>query len=688
MVKSVKHPLFILLILIFFSGNLLNFPVEAFSLPDYEFEIIPDWLTMSDGIRLSVTYFKPIPKETEERFPVLFEFLPYRKDDSFYMRDYPLYTYFARRGYVIAKVDIRGTGSSEGTVPPCEYSDQELEDAVEIIDHLSRQSWSNCCVGMWGISWSGFNAIQVAMRNPLGLKAIFAVAASDDLYHDDVHYIDGAYHVNWYEVSIDHENALPRSPEYKLDESYFQERFDAYPWFLTYLKHQQDGEFWQKKSLRRDYASIKIPVYVIGGLLDGYRDSVPRMLEHVEAPIKAEIGPWNHAWPDNGIPGPNYEWRHELIRWWDRWLKGTDTGIMDEPRFTIFVREGHPPDAQLKMTPGHWRCEEWPIRRTQWQRFFPSHEAVLKTESSEERIQHLKYTPGCGYAAGYWWGKPTGDMRSADACSLTYDSHILKEKTEVIGFPRVKLRVASDAKLAHWFVRLEDVFPDGQVSLVTGALMNGSQRFFRLDPEYLVPGKVSELEFSMHFTTWTFQPGHRIRLAVTNAQFPMIWPTPYPMTTQLFIDTDATFLDLPVIPHEEHPRPGFLPPQPREKRPDAFHLDSKGWPYKDIVTHDLLNHTTSVEWEGEDRMKIRGQEYFSYIKLVYQTNDLDPARSSFRGEAGHTLSLENRTIALRTCITVRSDEDFFHTEVERRLYENEELIRKRTWKESIPRKFQ
>ena len=120
--------------------------------PVYEFEIERDWLTMKDGVRLSVTYFKPIAKKKNEKFPVLFEFLPYRKDDLFYLRDYPLFTYFVRRGYVIAKVDIRGTSTSEGMVPSREYSETELNDAVEIIDHLSRAPWTNGNVGMWGKS--------------------------------------------------------------------------------------------------------------------------------------------------------------------------------------------------------------------------------------------------------------------------------------------------------------------------------------------------------------------------------------------------------------------------------------------------------------------------------------------------------------------------------------------------------
>jgi len=348
------------------AGQLFSWPAGAPpATPDtlYEFEIVRDWLQMPDGVRLSVSYFKPVPRSPQERFPALLELLPYRKDDSFYLRDYPLHSYFARHGYVSAKVDIRGTGSSEGRTPPREYSEEELQDGVEIIAQLAQAPWSNGAVGMWGISWGGFNALQVAMRRPPALKAILVLHASDDLYHDDVHFLDGIFHIDEYEMAIDHNLALPRSPDYPLDAAYFEERFHHYPWLLTYLKHQQDGPFWRRHSLRWQYPSVEIPVYAIGGLLDGYRDTVLRLLENLQGPVKGVLGPWDHSFPDNGWPGPNYEWRHEAVRWWDTWLKGRDTGILDEPPLAVFVRSGHAPNANLSSTPGQWRYEDWPIAR-------------------------------------------------------------------------------------------------------------------------------------------------------------------------------------------------------------------------------------------------------------------------------------------------------------------------------------
>ncbi len=655
--------------------------------PVYDFEIVRDWMTMPDGIKLSVTYFMPVSKRSEEKFPVLLEMLPYRKDDVFYQRDYPLFTYFVRRGYVVAKVDIRGTGTSEGKVPPREYSESELNDAVEIIGQLATAPWSNGNIGMWGISWGGFNAIQVAMRRPPGLKAIMASCATDDLYHDDVHFIDGIYHVDQYELRIDTRLALPRWPDYKLDTAYFEDRFEAYPWFLTYLKNQRDGEFWRKNSLRWDYEAIQIPVYLLGGLLDGYRDSIPRMLENMKVPIRAELGPYNHAWPDNAVPGPNYEWRHELIRWWDHWLKGLDTGIMDDPRFALFAREGHPPDTQLKTIPGQWRYEDWPLQRTQWTDFFPAAELGLTSSPENPGVDKLEYLPDAGIEAGYWWGELTPDMGETDAGCLVYDSKPLKEPIEILGFPQVHLKVSVDVKLAHWIVRLEDVHPDGRVSQVTGAALNGSQRKSRVAPEYLVPGEVYELAVPLHFTTWTFSAGHRIRLAVSNALFPMLWPTPYPMTSQLYIGERATRLVLPVIPPEDRPVPAFLPPQPRETRPDARSLPSPGWPYKHLVSRDPESGITQVEWEGENRWEIEDHKYIMIDKTLYRTNTNDPADSSFQGESIRVIQMPERMLELKTLIQVRSDLENFYVNFTRQIFENDQMVRERTWEETIPREF-
>lgn len=654
----------------------------------YEFHTQVTWLTMKDGVRLSATIYQPRPVKEDEKFPVLLELLPYRKDDSFYIRDYPLYSYFASRGYITVKVDVRGTGSSEGQLPGEEYSDQEIDDAVELVDQLSRLTGANGKVAMWGISWGGFNAIQVAMRRPPALKAIIAIHASDDLFHDDIHYIDGALHVNWYALEIDHENGLPRSPDYRLDDDFFEQRFNAKPWLIKYLNHQRDGEFWRRKSLRWQYDRIDIPVYLIGGLLDGYRDTVPRMLANLSSPVKAEIGPWNHDFPDTGLPGPNYEWRKNAVKFFDRWLKGARNNVMKKP-FMVFVRDGHKPDRMLRQTPGHWRYEDWPIKRMRLKKLYPSKRGCLEDAPPEKSASHfLAYVASSGVAAGKWWGEPTGDMRLDDAYALVYDSAVLKKKVEIIGFPRVRLSVSADAPLAHWVARLEDIAPDGSVSLVTGAVLNGSQRRDRTNPSALTPGKVYDLSFDLHFTTWTFKPGHRIRLAVSNAQFPMIWPTPHGMTTTLHLGA-GTSLVLPVIPAGRRAAlPRLASPEPREKRDDASYGPDCPRLEEHKIVYDQARQSVLVVDRNCHKYTIGERKFDTIRETIYEASANDPARASFKGTMSTRVKEGGWRIRLTTTIVMKSDAEHFHVTVTRRLTRNGKQVASRTWKEVVARDFQ
>jgi predicted acyl esterase len=657
---------------------------ESFRAPPPPYTISRSTLRMPDGVRLAVTWWRPVPSRASETFPVLLEYLPYRKDDSFYQRDFPLYDYFARRGFILAKVDIRGSGGSEGHLPPREYSDQELADADEIIRQLAVVPGSNGRVGMWGISWGGFNSLQVAMRHPPALKAIIALHASDDLFHDDVRYIDGILHMDPYTLEIDHENGLPSTATYALDSAYFRNRFEAYPWVLTYLKQPVDGPFWRRHALRWDYPALQVPTYLIGGLLDGYRDTPIRALDRATAPVKVEIGPWNHAWPDNGIPGPTYEWRDRAVRWWNQWLRDENTGLLDEPRLLAFVRDGHPPDANRTMTPGHWRFYDWPIAGSERRNYFPGSDGELLAAPGRAGEDRLLYRPGFGAAGGDWWGEPTGDMRPDDAGSLVYDSPVLGDSLILVGTPRVRLRVAADAPQANWIVRLEDVGPDGPVALVTGGAQNGTLRDSTTAARLLEPGRWSDLTFELHFTTWTFHPGHRIRIAVTNAQFPMLWPSPRPMTTRLALGTPATAVELPLVPAAAG-RPAALPPaEPRRHRPDARDLPAPSAPQV-RVSYEQLSGRTTYDLGSSWAYRIGARRFLTTERESWWTTDADPGQSGFLGQETHRITAGDRTIELTTTIDITSDSMAIRAVVTRKWVRNGAPVRSREWRESFPR---
>ncbi len=660
-----------------------------------EIVLTTDWIPMPDGIRLAVDLYQPAAVKKNERFPVLLEYLPYRKDESRGSR-YPLFSYFVEQGYIVARVDIRGTGNSEGHLIEYEYTDQEQEDGEAVIEWLANQSFSTGKVGMFGISWGGFNSIHMAMRNPPALKAIIAIEATDDLYQDDVHFIDGVFHFDSWEVSQEVENSVPGAPEFLIDESFFANRFDTTPWMLVYKSQQRDGPFWDRASLNVDYGKIRVPTFVIGGWYDGYRDSVPRMLQHMTAPVKGLIGPWGHTYPNWGYPEPKMEWRHEAVRWFDQWLKGKGTGIMDEPKFAVYVRDWHPPGLTLDEAPGRWRWEEgWPLERggIMELNLHPDHRLDRSQPGAADH--ELKYIPSVGIEAGgsvMWWGDFMPDQRPTDEKSLVYDTEPLEEDLEILGFPRVVLKASASAPLAHWFVRLSDVAPDGRVTQITGAALNGAHRNSAVDPEPLVPGETYDLEIEMHFTSWIFPKGHRIRLSVSNAQWPMFWPTPYPMTTNLKLggESPSRFL-LPVVPYEPRPQPDFLLPGADPELAGYGIAESatvSGYAELSEVVRDEETGTATVTLKNSTKSSYPWGSITNTENLVHRTNDLDPARTSFSGSYGMTFELGGRVLHVTGVIDFRSDAENFYFLYTKKFERNGVLLRERTWSETIKRDFQ
>lgn len=645
------------------------------------------WIPMKDGVRLAATLYVPEGAKPGEKFPALLDYLPYRKDDSTAAGDYPKNAYFARRGYVGARVDIRGFGSSEGSPTDREYSEQEQTDGEQVIHWLATQPWSNGKVGMYGISWGGFNALQMAMRNPPELKAIIAVDATEELFHDDIHYIDGLMHVDEFELNMDMAPGMTGAPDYTLDEKVLGPRFEAAPWSLEYMRHQRDGSFW--RSPVRPLSQIKVPCFVIGGLVDGYRDSIPRMLEQVKAPLRALIGPWNHSFPNNADFGPRIEWREDAVRWWDYWLKGRDTGVLEDPKLVIFVRHWFPPDPNLETVPGEWRVEdEWPPRELKPSTLYLQPNHALAPSVPEQVAHRLKYVPSVGVEAGFWWGELLSDQRPVDAFSLVYDSAPLPEDLAIMGRPHALLQTSADAPLADWFARLSDVAPDGRVTQITGAGLSGAQRESMSDPKPLEPGRMYPLDVEMHLTTWIFPKGHRIRLSVSNALWPMVLSTPYNMTTALQLGgKDGSRLTLPVVPAQGATLAQVSPPQPSEERTDLKSLGFP-WPGEWLVTRDEGRQKTTVLWKGKMGAEYPWGKETDLEKLTYEIDDAHPEVNVIQGEAETTLNLKDRVLEWSGHLSFTSDAKNFFYKYTRELRKDGTLIKTKTWEETIPRDLQ
>jgi len=647
-------------------------------------------IRMKDGVRLAVTLYMPADLKPAERCPALLEYLPYRKDDDEAARDYGTHTYFARRGYVSARVDIRGFGASDGAPPDREYSAQEQQDAEEVIAWLAHRSWSNGKVGMLGISWGGFNSIQMALRKPPALKAILAVAATEELFKEDVHYMDGVFHVDEFELTMDLDQGRPGAPDFSLEESVIGPRMDSAPWSLNYMKHQRDGAFW--RAPLRPIETLDVPAFLIGGLQDGYRDSIPRMLERVKAPLKAWIGPWNHGFPNDSDYGPRYEWRDQAVRWFDYWLKGRNTGVLEDPRVVIYQQHWHPPRSQSQDVPGEWRAETWPpagVTPMTWY-LRPDHR-LASDEPGGAGIDQLRYVPSAGVEAGFWWGELLTDQRPVDAFSLTYDSQALTDEVAILGLPHVSLRVSADAPLADWFVRLSDVAPDGQVTMVTGAGINGAQRGSMSHPEDLLPGRIYPLSLDLHLASWVFPKGHRIRIALSNALWPMNWPTPYPMTTSVMLGGDAASrVILPRVPVHGPAAPAFAAPEPVEEPSGITGIGGGGaaWPGEWTVLRDEARQRSTVVWKGSTAVSYPWGRFDHSEKLTYDADDAHPDIARVQGDSEYIQAVKDHVLTWRGRLDVSSDARTFFYKYTRTLLRDGAVIRTRTWEEPIPRDHQ
>ncbi len=302
--------------------------------------------------------------------------------------------------------------------------------------------------------------------------------------------MDGVYHFDEFELTMDLDQGRTGAPDFALDEAVIGPRMNSEPWSLNYMKHQRDGAFW--RSPLKPLDQMRVPAFLIGGMQDGSRDkaSSSRMLEQVKSPLKAWIGPWNHGFPNEADYGPLYEWRDQAVRWFDYWLKGkTNNGVMNEPRVIIYQQHWHAPGYQPQDVPGEWRAESWPPAQLTPMKLFLQPGHGLSADHAQDGHDELRNTPSMGVEAGFWWGELNADQRSIDAYSLTYDSAPLTEALAIMGLPQVRLQASSSARLTDWFVRLSDIAPDGQVTLVTGAGLNGAQRYSMTDPVDLTPGQ-------------------------------------------------------------------------------------------------------------------------------------------------------------------------------------------------------
>jgi uncharacterized protein len=518
-----------------------------------------EWIELEDGVRLAATVWMPDGAE-DAPVPAILEYLPYRRRDGTRERDTRNHPFFAAHGYASVRVDMRGTGDATG-VQAGEYLPQELGDGLEVLRWIASQRWCNGAVGMVGISWGGFNGLQMAALNPPELKAVITMCSTDDRFEDDIHTMGGAQLVEnfvWATTMLA-TNALPPDPVTFGDgwRHAWRERLEgATFWLDDWLAHQRRDAFWEHGSVREDYAAIRVPVFAIGGWADGYTRTVFRLLERLSVPTYGLVGPWSHTHPNTGMPGPAIGYLHEALRFWDRYLKGVDNGMEEVPALRAYLQEPAPPDTNLPHRDGRWVAEPgWPTDGVQPRSFALAPGRLLAPESprpeGSDRPLRLRSPIGVGHEAGRWFpyaGEPDlpGPQNDADGGSLTFDTEPLMERLEVLGEPVVRLRVAADRPLANVTVRLADVDRDGRSTRVTYGVANLAHRDSRAEPRPLAPGEAVDVEIPLKHVAQAFPAGHRVRVSVSTDYWPVVWPAPEPVAITL--RPSASELLLPVRP--------------------------------------------------------------------------------------------------------------------------------------------
>jgi len=595
---------------------------------------------MSDGCRLAATIWLP-EDAGQDPVPAILEYLPYRKNDDRARNDAITHRYFAGHGYAAVRVDLRGSGDSDGVLLD-EYLPQEQQDALEVLSWIAAQPWCTGSVGMMGYSWGGFNSLQVAALSPPELKAIITVYSTDDRYADDVHYMGGCVVGNemleWASTMLAY-NARPPDPANVGDRwrEMWLERLEGSPPFVeTWLAHQRRDAYWKQGSVCEDYGSITCPVYAVGGWADGYTNAVPRLLEGLSVPRKGLIGGWPHGSMADPKPGPAIGFLQEFLRWWDYWLKGIDTGIMDEPMLRVWMQESTTPSANPVARPGRWVAEpSWPSPNTATRTYWLNR-GTLDERPAAERQLDFRGSQATGLYAGMWCpgGEPgefPGNQQVEDGRSLTFTSAPLEEPVEILGFPEVTLAVSVDRPNALLAVRLCDVAPTGASLLVSRGLLNLTHRESHEHPTPLEPGKRYIVTVRLNAIAHVLPVGHQWRVAVSPTYWPHAWPSPQPVTLRVFAGKDS-WLSLPQ--RQPRPKEKALAPfeEPEGAEPpeiDVIRAPSRTWEiHQDIVEgrYQLLTNYDS----GAQLLRANGIEYESVYGETYTIVEDDPLSAHAR----------------------------------------------------------
>ena len=647
-------------------------------------------IILSDGCRLSSRIWMPKNSEAHP-VPAILEYLPYRKRDGTAARDCITHPFIASHGYACVRVDMRGNGDSDGIMED-EYTELELSDGVEIINWLAAQSWCTGKVGMMGISWGGFNSLQIAELAPEPLKAIITLCSTVDRYADDIHYMGGCLlneNLGWGSTMWSY-SSRPPDPMLVGDEwiSMWNKRLKAEPFLpIKWLKHQTRDNYWKHGSVCENYDGIQSAVLAVGGWGDAYKNAVSHLVSNLKTPVKGIIGPWVHKYPHFAAPEPKIGFLHEALRWWDQWLKGVETGAENDPKYTVYLMDGVRPKAWYSERPGVWVNEDdWPDG-PKMSTFSLTENSKLAEYQSTQDLNHIVCSPqDCGLDGGeycaIWLGpEMPGDQRRDDSYSKCYDSDALTDRLDIIGAPVIQLKIKSDAKSGQVIVRLNHIHPNGASTRITYGCLNLSHRNGHEQISDLVPNELMDIEVILDQIAYRVPEGHKIRVSISNCYWPLLWPMPDNSTLTL---VQGKF-DLPISSHGDLDERKFRPAVVGE--PWKIETLREGGNQRN-VKRDLKSGivTTEIIDDFGKRMdKEHGLITGSIAREWWSIHPDDPLSAHGRTHWTEEIERADWLVRTETYAEMWSDYDTFYLKASLVAFHNGDLVFEKEFNEEIQR---
>jgi predicted acyl esterase len=393
------------------------------------------------------------------------------------------------------------------------------------------------------------------------------------------------------------------------------------------------------------------------------------------------------------FPGPGMGFMDEALRWWDHWLKGEDTGLMAEPAYRVWVQDSIRPSNSHAERPGFWATEStWPSSNVEPQTLYLN-DGSLVQEAAPEECTAICSPQTAGQCTPFFGSNGTGgpedppDQRADDAVSACFDGAELQETFTILGAPAVTLDLASTRENAFVCVRLNEVLPNGESLLVSYGILNLTHRNGHETPEALEPGKRYSVKVQLNDVAHSFAAGSRIRIAISTAFWPIVWPSPRTATISLF--TGASALSLPARgsqPADAKARP-LAPPRHARPHPTSTIVDAEPG-YIGFEVDETTGIQSFINRADTGTVRYDRHGWTTSVKTDYRDHihPDDPTSACVELQATETYGREGQLQArIEARQKMTCDETHFFIDASLDVFDGEEQVYSRLWNKRIAR---